>query len=38
MFLLGEMGGAIYGFCIMVLPWFFYVNLVFVLVECKVNL
>ena len=37
-FLLGGMGNAIYSFCIMVLPWFLYVYIVFALVVYKVNL
>ena len=37
-FLLGEMGNAIYSFCIMGLPWFFCGYLVFALVVYKVNL
>ena len=32
------MGNAIYSFCIMVLPWFLYVYIVFALVVYKVNL
>ena len=38
MFLLGEMGDAIYSFCIMVLPWFLFVYIVSALVVYTVNL